>query len=128
MASALSVSGVSTSEHIALGAQMYKEAGVPSTSFTGVPVFQAQGLTVKTERSRYTPLFLAKEDLDVAVGAAFSQREAAREAATRNKAAAAEEELESARTAVRTAANLHCCQSVARHPVFSLAIKGNKAK
>ena len=91
-------------EHTALGTQMYKEAGVPSTSFTGVPVFQAQGLTVKTERSRYTPLFLAKEDLDVAVGAAFSQREAAREAATRNKAAVAEEELASARTAVRTAA------------------------
>lgn len=84
-----------------MNAQMYKEAGVPSTSFTGVPVFQAQGLTVKTERSRYTPLFLAKEDLDVAVGAAFSQREAAREAATRNKAAAAEEELASAKEAVR---------------------------
>ncbi len=84
-----------------MNAQMYKEAGVPSTSFTGVPVFQAQGLTVKTEKSRYTPLFLAKEDLDVAVGAAFSQRESAREAATRNKAAAAEDEVESARTAVR---------------------------
>lgn len=86
----------------AVYAQMYKEAGVPSTSFTGVPVFQAQGLTVKTERSRYTPLFLAKEDLDVAVGAAFSQREAAREAATHNKAAAAEEELASAKEAVRS--------------------------
>ncbi|EIE26430.1 hypothetical protein COCSUDRAFT_58968 [Coccomyxa subellipsoidea C-169] len=83
--------------------EMYKEAGVPSTSFTGVPVFQAQGLTVKTEKSRYTPLFLAKEDLDVAVGAAFSQRESAREAATRNKAAAAEDEVESARTALEAA-------------------------
>lgn len=28
--------------------------------FTGVPVFQAEGLTVKTEKSRYTPLFLDK--------------------------------------------------------------------
>ncbi len=28
--------------------------------FTGVPVFQAEGLTVKTEKARYTPLFLSK--------------------------------------------------------------------
>jgi hypothetical protein len=80
--------------------QLYKDAGVPSSGFTGVPVFQAQGLTVKTERSRYTPLFLAKEDLDVAVGAAFSQREAAKEAATQNKAAVAEEELTKAKAVV----------------------------
>lgn len=86
--------------YVACPLQLYKEAGVPSTGFTGVPVFQAQGLTVKTERSRYTPLFLAKEDLDVAVGAAFSQREAAREATTHNKAAAAEEELAAAKAAV----------------------------
>ena len=79
---------------------------MPGRTFTGVPVFQAQGLTVKTENSRYTPLFLAKEDLDVAVGAAFSQREAAKEVANKSKASAAEEEVASARAAVRS-----CCPS-----------------
>lgn len=78
---------------------------MPGRTFTGVPVFQAQGLTVKTENSRYTPLFLAKEDLDVAVGAAFSQREAAKEVANKSKAGAAEEEVASAQAAVRST----CC-------------------
>ncbi len=81
---------------------------MPGRTFTGVPVFQAQGLTVKTENSRYTPLFLAKEDLDVAVGAAFSQREAAKEVANKSKASAAEEEVASARAAV-SSAFLHGC-------------------
>ena len=80
--------------------QLYKEAGVPGSTFTGVPIFQAQGLTVKTENSRYTPLFLAKEDLDEAVGAAFSQREAAKEVANKSKASAAEEDVASARATV----------------------------
>ena len=40
--------------------QLYREAGVDVLGFTGVPVFQAEGLTVKTEKSRYTPLFLSK--------------------------------------------------------------------
>ncbi|CAL5227100.1 g10006 [Coccomyxa viridis] len=83
--------------------ELYKEAGVPGRTFTGVPVFQAQGLTVKTENSRYTPLFLAKEDLDVAVGAAFSQREAAKEVANKSKASAAEEEVASARATLEGA-------------------------
>ena len=94
--------------------QLYKEAGVPGQAFTGVPIFQAQGLTVKTENSRYTPLFLAKEDLDVAVGAAFSQREAAKEVANKSKASAAEEEVASARAAVSGPLQnlLLCCISV----------------
>ena len=92
-------------------AQLYKEAGVPGRTFTGVPVFQAQGLTVKTENSRYTPLFLAKEDLDVAVGAAFSQREAAKEVANKSKASAAEEEVASAQAAVR-ATRCRCCHAI----------------
>jgi hypothetical protein len=29
--------------------QLYKEAGVPTKSFVGVPVFQAEGLTVTTQ-------------------------------------------------------------------------------
>jgi hypothetical protein len=30
-------------------AQLYKDAGVPTKSFMGVPVFQAEGLTVTTQ-------------------------------------------------------------------------------
>jgi len=41
-------------------AQLYRDAGVDVLGFTGVPVFQAEGLTVKTEKARYTPLFLSK--------------------------------------------------------------------
>lgn len=91
--------------------QLYKEAGVPGSTFTGVPIFQAQGLTVKTENSRYTPLFLAKEDLDVAVGAAFSQRVAAKEVANKSKASAAEEDVASARATVRASSASPTCKS-----------------
>lgn len=83
-----------------LCAQLYTEAGLPASAFTGVPVFQAQGLTVKAETQRYTPLFLAKADLDAAVGAAYGQREASREAAAAVKAQAAEEEVAAAQSAV----------------------------
>jgi hypothetical protein len=34
---------------VAAPAQLYKEAGVPSDVFIGVPVFQAEGLTVTTQ-------------------------------------------------------------------------------
>ena len=44
----------------AASAQLYRDAGVDVLGFTGVPVFQAEGLTVKTEKARYTPLFLSK--------------------------------------------------------------------
>lgn len=37
-------------------------------------MFQAEGLTVKTESARYTPVFLSKKDLDAAVGKAHVQR------------------------------------------------------
>jgi hypothetical protein len=29
--------------------QLYKDAGVPTKNFVGVPVFQAEGLTVTTQ-------------------------------------------------------------------------------
>lgn len=41
---------------------------------------------------QYVPLFLTKEDLDVAVGGAYRQRNAAQISAVRDKAAAYEEE------------------------------------
>jgi hypothetical protein len=36
--------------------QLYKEAGVPTKSFVGVPVFQAEGLTVTTQDMVREPL------------------------------------------------------------------------
>lgn len=57
--------------------QIYSEAGVPTRQFIGVPVFQAEGLTVTAQETNYVPLFLCKEDLDVAVQSAFIQRNAA---------------------------------------------------
>lgn len=57
--------------------EMYKDAGVPTRQFVGVPVFQAEGLTVTTRDMQYVPLFLNKEDLDIAVQSAYAQRNAA---------------------------------------------------
>lgn len=34
---------------LAAPAQLYKDAGVPTKNFVGVPVFQAEGLTVTTQ-------------------------------------------------------------------------------
>lgn len=80
--------------------QLYKDAGLAVNSFKGVPVFQAEGLTVKTEKNRYTPLFFSKDDLDVAVLNAAQQREQQQEEATALKAARADEDLEAAKEAV----------------------------
>jgi len=35
--------------------------------FKGVPVFQAEGLTIRTENKRYLPLFFSREDLEKAL-------------------------------------------------------------
>ena len=55
---------------------LFKTAGLPSNGFPGVPVFQAEGLTVKGDDDKpFTPLFLSKKDLDIALGTAFASRE-----------------------------------------------------
>jgi hypothetical protein len=77
--------------------KLYQEAGVAAEGFTGVPVFQAEGLTVKTGKARYTPLFLSKADLDIALANADGQRQAAEQAANTAKATRAQQELEAAR-------------------------------
>lgn len=74
--------------------QLYKDAGVPTKNFIGVPVFQAEGLTVTTQDMQYVPLFLTKEDLDVAVSGAYRQRNAAQITAVRDKAAQFEAEYQ----------------------------------
>mmetsp|Transcript_16292 Transcript_16292/g.35211 ORF Transcript_16292/g.35211 Transcript_16292/m.35211 type:complete len:380 (+) Transcript_16292:167-1306(+) len=72
--------------------QLYQEAGVPTRQFVGVPVFQAEGLTVTTQDTQYVPLFLCKEDLDIAVQSAYKQRNAAQIKLYRDKANKYEEE------------------------------------
>lgn len=52
--------------------ELYKKAGIPKDGFVGVPLFQAEGLTVRGDSSRYTPLFFSKDDLDVALQQTFS--------------------------------------------------------
>ena len=42
---------------------LYKRAGIVKDGFVGVPLFQAEGLTVRGEQSRFTPLFFSKEDV-----------------------------------------------------------------
>jgi hypothetical protein len=54
--------------------QLYRKAGISAEGFTGVPVFQAEGLTVKTGTAEYTPLFLNKADLDAAISTADAQK------------------------------------------------------
>ncbi|KAG1668464.1 hypothetical protein FOA52_005237 [Chlamydomonas sp. UWO 241] len=72
--------------------ELYTEAGVPTKQFVGVPVFQAEGLTVTTQEMQYVPLFLAKEDLDIAVQSAYKQRNAAQIKLYRDKAIKFDEE------------------------------------
>lgn len=83
--------------------QLYSEAGVPTRQFVGVPVFQAEGLTVASAQSSYVPLFLAREDLDAAVQAAYAQRNGAQIATYRERAAASEAEWAAATAAAAKA-------------------------
>ncbi|EFJ46554.1 hypothetical protein VOLCADRAFT_121068 [Volvox carteri f. nagariensis] len=64
-------------KQVAHALELYKAAGVPTRQFIGVPVFQAEGLTVTTRDMQYVPLFLCKEDLDIAIQSAYMQRNAA---------------------------------------------------
>lgn len=74
--------------------QLYKDAGVSMTHFTGVPVFQAEGLTVTTQQQTYVPLFLCKEDLDIAVDDAYKVRNAAQIKVYRERANKVEDEYQ----------------------------------
>lgn len=80
--------------------QIIEEAGVEVNGFTGVPVFQATGLSVKTTQSRRTPLFFNKSDLDAAVGNAYSQKMTQREQVTQAKVDRAQQDMADARKQV----------------------------
>jgi Tic22-like family len=81
-------------------AQLYKQAGLDVPGFLGVPVFQAEGLTVRTTEARYTPLFFSKDDLDKAIGNAAAQRDTQVEDATQAKLDRARQELSEAQKEV----------------------------
>ncbi|PRW61470.1 TIC 22- chloroplastic [Chlorella sorokiniana] len=83
--------------------ELYRHAGVAATGFQGVPLFQAEGLTIKGDKARYTPLFFSKEDLDAALAAAYSSRDAAAHQETRDKATRARGELADAQKEVEAA-------------------------
>lgn len=82
---------------------LYKEAGVPTDQFVGVPVFQAEGLTVTTQDMQYVPLFMAREDLDIAVQTAYAVRNERQIRALADRADKAAAEYGNARAAVAKA-------------------------
>ena len=79
---------------------MYESEDVDANAFTGVPVFQAEGLIVKTDKAKYTPLFFNKEDLDAAVGNAYQERASHREATNKAHSSRAKADLEAAQKKV----------------------------
>lgn len=84
--------------------ELYRHAGLPSSSFTGVPLFQAEGLTVRGDAARYTPLFFSKDDLDMALKDAYMTRDNEAQAEARGKAERARSELQEAQTEAQSAA------------------------
>lgn len=74
--------------------ELYRAAGLKTSSFAGVPLFQAEGLTIRgNESARYTPLFFSKDDLDIALHDAFVARDTEQQASERAKADRARQEL-----------------------------------
>lgn len=90
-------------EQVKEAMQVFEDAGIEMPGFTGVPVFQAEGLTVKTETTRYTPIFLCKSDLDAAVHHAYSQRVTQKVQLTQAKVDRAHHELDDASKQVQEA-------------------------
>ena len=50
-----------------------KETGSPISVLPGVPVFQAEGLTMRSGNKTFVPLFFGKEELDFALEQAFGK-------------------------------------------------------
>jgi len=88
---------------VAAALELYAAAGVPTRQFVGVPVFQAEGLTVTASDAQYVPLFLAREDLDVAVSSAHRARNAGQIRGYRERAAEAEAAAAAAAAAAKAA-------------------------
>ncbi|GAB4815148.1 hypothetical protein N2152v2_002194 [Parachlorella kessleri] len=85
--------------------QLFRQAGVSQQDFVGVPLFQAEGLTVKSDDRRYTPLFFSKDDLDNALQNASLFKDNEQQAETRKKAEQAQADLRAAEAEVAAAAS-----------------------
>jgi multidrug efflux pump subunit AcrA (membrane-fusion protein) len=83
--------------------QLYRSASLPAGGFAGVPLFQAEGLTVKGANAQYTPLFFSKEDLDTALVGAYLGKDDQQQAEIRAKAQRARAELAEAQAAAAAA-------------------------
>ena len=106
--------------------QIMHNSGLDVTGFTGVPIFQAAGLTVKTKDSRRTPLFLDKNDLDAALGNAYSQKITQRDQATRAKVDRAQQDLADATKQVfLCAVSLFLVWHLARANICGLSVHNN---
>ena len=69
-----------------------------------MPLFQAEGLTVRGDAARYTPLFFSKDDLDLALRDAYLTRDNEAQADARGKLERAQGELQEAQTEAGSAA------------------------
>eukprot|EP00963_Diacronema_lutheri_P013090 scaffold2274_cov343-Pavlova_lutheri.AAC.3 len=72
---------------------LFQERGLGASSMVGVPVFQAEGLTIKAEDKRYVPLFFSKEDLDRALDSSLKGAGQEVKVAARKQLAKEEKEL-----------------------------------
>ncbi|KAL6775854.1 hypothetical protein ACKKBG_A18760 [Auxenochlorella protothecoides x Auxenochlorella symbiontica] len=88
---------------VAAALQLYNAAGVSAGGFMGVPLFQAEGLTVMSEGKRCTPLFFSKADLDVALGTAAGQKHEEMLGLTRQRAEEARKDVQRIRDEVASA-------------------------
>ena len=81
--------------------QCYQDAGAEVEAFEGVPLFQANHLTLRAgDRRVMTPLFLSKQDLDAALSSGLQRQDQAFRAHMQGKAEQARMEINSAEKAV----------------------------
>ena len=81
--------------------QCYQDAGVEVEAFEGVPLFQANHLTLRAgDRRVMTPLFLSKQDLDAALTSGLQRQDQAFRTHMQGKADQARMEINSAEKAV----------------------------
>lgn len=81
--------------------QLYNNAGITRDGFVGVPLFQAEGLTVKGDSGRYTPLFFSKDDLDIALRDTFVNQNESEKKDLEAKIQRARQELTDLETSIK---------------------------
>eukprot|EP00891_Asterochloris_glomerata_P001172 jgi/Astpho2/1172/fgenesh1_pg.00021_%23_20_t len=84
--------------------ECYQDAGVEVEAFEGVPLFQANHLTLRAgDRRVMTPLFLSKQDLDAALTSGLQRQDQAFRTHMQGKADQARMEINSAEKALTEA-------------------------